>query len=210
MRFAIDEHGPAQRRRVAAEAPLPESIAQNDQSGVRTLLLFRPRAADDRPPEERKGPRRRECAGNAFGIAVAAKRPIARPKAVDRIHQPKAAFAEADKDPHAQRIALAQLGGARRLQREPHEAIRLRVRQRAEHRGVDDGHDRGRRPDHEGEGEHRHDGVGRPRPQSAQCVADVAGESVEHKDLQNRCDGCRPDRPHGGGRADGGPGGGVG
>jgi hypothetical protein len=157
--FAIDQYGGTEDRRIAAEATLPQRVAEHCNSRIRLILGFRERPAGEWwPPEHCKQPGRYGAGDHRLRLYVAADGALAHPQALDGFDQ-RQVLAEPQEHTHAQRISGRPLVLPRRHQEQLHEPVAVGERQRTNERGVDHGKYRRRGTDDDREGRDRHDRV---------------------------------------------------
>ncbi len=176
------DEGAAEDAGVAAESPLPESLAQEDDAvGARLLLLRAERPAEDRSlPERRERPRRDLPPVDALGLAHGVRRPAH--GAEDEVLPVVAGDGLEDRALVAQVLEVrhgeAHLRDLLRPLGEEHEAPGLRVRQGPQQDGVHHAEDRGVGADAERERGHGDDGEAGRAPQRAHREANVPPEVV--------------------------------
>ena len=131
------------------QSPSP-SITTRAPERLSCSLKARPRITRAPSSVEKAG--RHSSGGDAVRLGVEDDPAIGRPDALDAIEQPDVS-AEANELERIQRIRVGEIGGARRLQEDAHQAIGIREGERTEQRRVGHGEHRTRCRHDQGHGD---------------------------------------------------------
>ena len=143
MRCAVDRHRASDGRRVAAEEPLPRSVAQDDKSVAVHILVRCEHAAQFRTAAKDGEEAGRDAPGlDDDRLARSGEAAIARPEDLEAVQRARS-LTEPDEVERVKRVSLPRLAQAWRQREDAHEAIAVGKRQRPEHRRVHDGEDGG-------------------------------------------------------------------
>ena len=180
--IAVENERLADDLRVAAEAALPQAVAQQgDDVPVLRFLLGQERAPQQRhPPQQGEEVRRDGGRVQPLGIARAGEGRAER-RVGARVLQRLAAGPVVD----VGGVGVVEDRDAHLRHRPPegHDAIRLRERQRPQQHGVHDAEYGGVGPDPERERDERYRGEGRVLTQGPQPVTEVAAEAAKEARL---------------------------
>ena len=169
----------AEHRFVAAE-PLPKRMRENDRRGTlggrRVLAFAEPTSARRLHAERLKRAVRDEERAHAPRLAAVGERRGARLPDADLGECPVlVSISEVHRRRGRHIAAIADLP-------DPHELVRIRIRQWLDQHGVDDAEDRGRRADADCERDDGRECECRPPRQAAHRIAQIAGDGIEETD----------------------------
>jgi hypothetical protein len=179
-RHPVDPQGPPEDLAVAAEAALPEFVAEDrHRLGAGELLRL-----GEAPSEDRRHPQERQHRGGDRGRV----QPLGS-LAAGQVDGPAVVDPQVLEDPV--RPPVEEIGGVGVLELgnaeprggvpHPHQPLRVGVGQRPQQDAVDDAEDRGVGADAEGQGEDREQGESRLPQELADGGAEVAEERIHRQ-----------------------------